>query len=60
MCDGHNPDDSERLDPERGWASNLRESGLPWRRVLAIGLFSYVLRMRHVSWCCGKPGSPGC
>ena len=60
MCDGHKPDDSERhsINPDR--FANMKGTGLPWYRVLAVSTKNYMIKARRLSLCCGNNGEPGC
>ena len=40
--------------------ANLRGTGLPWWRVLAIAASNTWRKMVLLRGCCGNPGQPGC
>ena len=39
---------------------NLRGTGLPWRKVLAIAASNMRRKIVTMRGCCGHPGQPGC
>ena len=64
------PDDAERPPPDgqgrpprpslRHFFANYRNTGLPWRRTLALGLANNWRKLRTRRNCCGNLGQPGC
>lgn len=67
MCqiDEHNNDDDSRQQQRlarrlAGFAANLRNTGLPWHRVVALVALNRWRKIRIGSDCCGNLGQPGC
>ena len=40
--------------------SNLRGTGLSWRRVLALVAYNFRAKIASFRGCCGNYGQPGC
>ena len=40
--------------------SNVRNTGLPWRRVVYLYVANIWHKVRHGTDCCGNLGQPGC
>ncbi len=53
----HGPDGPESLGALIG---NLRGTGLPWRRVLALVARNFRVKITSLRGCCGNYGQPGC
>ncbi len=60
MCDGRRSEDSHEHETRSGKLSTLRDTGLPWYRVLAVSTKNYMIKGRRLSLCCGNNGEPGC
>ena len=68
MCQsnpGHrHPRPTQREDPGRRSLAaairNCRQTGLPWRDVLAATLANTRLKIASRRGCCGNHGQPGC
>ena len=58
---GH-PHGHQHNGPDGPWSafSNLRGTGLPWHRVLALVASNMRLKAATRRGCCGNYGQPGC
>ena len=52
--------DHNRPDSLGSVFANLRGTGLPWRKVIALVAANVKLKITSLRGCCGHPGQPGC
>ena len=53
----HGPNRPDNLG---SFIANLRGTGLPWRRVLALVAANFWRKITTMQGCCGHPGQAGC